>query len=50
VPTKAAKKEQDQNNQDDGAHADGVIAPVLAVWPDGKTPHKRYDKNDRQSE
>ena len=46
-----ASEEQDQNNQYDHAYAtDGVIAPVLTVWPSWKTPYKGYDKNYRENE
>jgi hypothetical protein len=46
-----AGKEQNYNNQYDQAYAaDGVKAPVLAVRPNGKTPHKRYDKDYRENE
>jgi hypothetical protein len=51
VHAQVAGKEQNQNNQYGQAYAaDGVIAPVLAVSPRWKTPHKRYDKNYRENE
>jgi hypothetical protein len=50
VHAQVASKEQDQNNQYDRAYAaDGVIAPVLVMWPNWKTAHKRYDKNYREN-
>jgi hypothetical protein len=51
VRPQVASKEHDQNDQYDYAYAaDGVITPVLTMWPSWKTPHKRYDKNYRENE
>jgi hypothetical protein len=51
VHARAACKEQDQNKENDYAYAaDGVKAPILAVAPDGKTSHSRYDHSDREYE
>jgi hypothetical protein len=40
---------QGQNDKQERAYADGVIVPVPAVWPNGKTPHKGYDNNYREN-
>ena len=51
MPVQMASKEQNQNNHYQHAdNAAGIVAPVLTVPPNWKTPYKRYDNNDREDE
>jgi hypothetical protein len=50
VRVQVAGKIERQNNHDDEAYADWVIAPVLAVRPNWKTPYKRDNNNYRENE
>lgn len=47
-----ACKEEGQNDHDDYAYADWVIAPVFTVRPNRKTTHQRddngYGKNEEE--
>jgi hypothetical protein len=49
VRVQVASKVQGQNNQYHHTYSDGVIAPVLTVWPDWKAPYKRYNNHYREN-
>jgi len=45
-----AGKVQGQDNHQDHTYAEGVVAPVLTVRPNGKAPHKRDNNDYRENE